>query len=82
MEDVLRRLGSVESAVSEIKAQVASIVSVMPLLATKADVSALKADINAVRSEVHAREASLLKWLIGTCIASTALACTIARLLR
>jgi peptidoglycan hydrolase CwlO-like protein len=84
MEDVLKRLGAVESAVSEIKAQVASIASVigsvMRHLATKADVNALKADINALRSDVHAREASLLKWLIGTSIASVALACTIARL--
>ena len=47
MEDVLKRLGAVESAVSEIKAQVASIASVigsvMRHLATKADVNALKA---------------------------------------
>lgn len=82
MEDIVRRLGAVESAVSEIKAQVASIVSILPHLATKADVNALKADISAVRVEVHARESSLLKWLIGTLIASVAFACTIAKLIR
>jgi hypothetical protein len=81
MEDILRRLGAVESAVTEIKAQVASIAAVMPHLATKADVNALKADITGVRSEVHARESSLLRWLIGTLIASVALACTIAKLI-
>jgi hypothetical protein len=86
MEDILKRLGAVESATSDIRAQVAGIASiiasVMPRLATKADVNALKADINALRSEVHARESSLLKWLIGTLIASVALACTIAKLVR
>lgn len=79
MEDILKRLGAVESAVSDIKAQVAGIASIiasaMPHLATKAD-------INALRSAVHAREASLLKWLIGTLIASVALACTIAKFVR
>ena len=85
MEDILQRLGAVESSVSDIKAQVASIASViasvMPHLATKADVNALKADIGALRSEVHAREFSLLKWLIGTLIAGLALACTITKLI-
>lgn len=86
MEDIFKRLGAVELAISEIKAQVAGmasvIASVMPHLATKADVNALKADINALRAEVHAREASLLKWLLGTLIASMALACTIAKFVR
>ena len=82
MEDILRRLGAVELAVSDIKAQVASIASVLPHLATKADVNALRAEISGVRSEVHARESSLLKWLIATLIASVALACTIAKLIR
>lgn len=90
MEDIQKRLGAVESAVSEIKAQVAgiasTIASVMPHLATKADVNELKAelkaDISELRAEVHARESSLLKWLIGTLIASVALACTIAKLVR
>lgn len=90
MEDILKRLGAVESAVSEIKAQLASIASiissVMPHLATKADVNELKAelkaDISELRAEVHAREASLLRWLIGTLIASVALACTIAKVVR
>lgn len=82
MEDIVRRLGAVESAVSEIKAQVASIAAVIPHLATKADVSALKADISELRVEVHARESLYLRWLLGTLIASMALACTIAKFFR
>jgi hypothetical protein len=78
------RLGAVELAMAEIKAQVASlasvITSVMPHLATKADINALKAEIKELRSEFYAREALQLKWLIGTLIASVALACTIAKL--
>lgn len=81
MEDIMRRLGVVESSVTDMRAQVASIASVIPHLATKADVSAIKADINGLRAEVHARESSLLKWLIGTLIASVALACTITKLI-
>jgi hypothetical protein len=73
------RLGALELAVAEIRAQVASIASVltsvMPHLATKAD-------INELRSEFCAREALQLKWLIGTLITSVALACTIAKLVR
>jgi len=88
MEDTQKRLAALESAVADIKAQLASIASVitsvLPHLATKADVDELKAELKAeigdLSAEVHAREASLLKWLIGTVIASMALACTIARL--
>jgi peptidoglycan hydrolase CwlO-like protein len=84
MEDVLKRLGALESALSDLKVQVASIASVitsiMPHLATKADINELKADINELKSEFYAREALQLKWLIGTLIASVALACTIAKL--
>lgn len=77
--DIKVRLGAVEATVADIRAQLAGIASViasaMPHLATKAD-------INALRAEVHARESSHLKWLIGTLIASIALACTIAKLVR
>lgn len=74
MESILNRLGAVETSVSDIRAQVAGMASVMPHLATKADV-------NAVKAEVHSMESSLLKWLIGTLIAGVALACTIAKLI-
>jgi hypothetical protein len=80
MEDILRRLSALESAVAEIRVHLASIAAILPHLATKADVNELRVEISAVRTAVHAREASQLKWLIGTLIASVALACTIAKL--
>ena len=81
MDDMLNRLGAVETSISDIRAQVTGMASAMPYLATKADINAVKADVNAVKAEVHAMESSLLKWLIGTLIAGVALACTIAKLI-
>jgi len=76
----------IESTISDIRIQLASIASVItsviPHPATKADVNELRAEIAGVRAEVHAREALLLTWLIGTLIASMALACTIAKVVR
>lgn len=65
MDDVLKRLGNVEKDVSDIRAKVSGIEAVIPHLATKADVSnsALK----------------IIGWMIGTAIALTTLAFTIAR---
>lgn len=64
MEDVLRRLGSLEKDVSVIKTEVSAIVALLPQLASKADVAQLpymatkedvallKADIGLVRADV------------------------------
>jgi len=72
MEDVMRRLGSLEKDVSVIKAEVsaikvevAGIAAQLPHMATKADVSDLKS--------------SMLQWTISTLIAGIALAFTIAK---
>lgn len=65
MEDVLRRLGNVETGVTDLKAQVARIEGVIPSLATKEDVASL--------------EATLIKWMIATALSSTALAFTVAK---
>ncbi len=74
MEDVLKRLGAVESTVSDIKAQVSGLVAVMPHLATKADLASLRtaltgdtaslrtdltSDIASVRTELKTDIASL-----------------------
>ena len=48
MEDILRRLGNLERVVSELRAEVAAILAVIPHLATKAD---LKAEIGRVSTE-------------------------------
>lgn len=55
MDDILRRLGVVESSVTEIRAQVSGISATIPHLATKADVSAI--------------EAAIIKWIIATVLA-------------
>jgi hypothetical protein len=65
MDDMLKRLHTVEQTVSEIRADVGGLTAVMPHLATKADVSN-----SALR---------IIGWMIGTAIALTTLAFTIAR---
>jgi hypothetical protein len=53
VEDILKRMGNVETHVSELRSQVSAILAVIPHLATKADVAdvhlALKADV----ADVH-----------------------------
>ena len=65
MEDILKRLGNVETDVSQVKSQVSSILAVIPHLATKADVSAL--------------ETSIIKWIIATVLGTAGLVFTIAK---
>jgi hypothetical protein len=66
VEDILKRLGNMESDVSELKSKVSAILAIVPHLATKADLSAL--------------ETSIIKWIIATVLATSALAFTIAKL--
>ncbi len=88
MDDVLRRLGSLENDVSAIKTDVAGIVSLLPHLATKADVMAIKAEVAgivtvlphlATKAEVSDAKTSIIQWIVGTMIAVAALAFTIAK---
>ena len=65
MEDILKRLGNVETHVSELRSQVSAILAVIPHLATKADVAAV--------------ETTIIKWIVATSLASAALAFTIAK---
>ena len=65
MEDILKRLGNVETYVSELRSQVSAILAIIPHLATKADVAAV--------------EAAIIKWIIATVLATAALAFTIAK---
>ena len=48
VEDILKRLGAVESSISEIKVQTA----VIPQLATKSDVAELKGEISAINARI------------------------------
>jgi hypothetical protein len=91
MDDVLRRLGLVESAVAELRGAVQH-------LATKADVNALEtrlvkaiadgdaklaATIAALDTRLSASIASLegrlIKWLVGTVLASVGTAAAVAK---
>lgn len=72
MDDVLRRLGVVESLLSETREDVSAIKATLPHLATKAD-------IHAVRSDMSALEARIIRWIVGTTLAAASLAFTIAK---
>src|SRR5580700_10032417 len=72
VEDILKRLGNVETHVAELRSQVSAILAVISHLATKADVANVKADVAAV-------ETAIIKWIVATVLASAALAFTIAK---
>ena len=76
MDDVLRRLNNVESAVAEIRADVSAIKSTLPHLATEARLCAVEGSLNA---KINNLETSLIKWMIGTVISTAALAFAIAK---
>ena len=86
VEDILRRLGNVETLVSELKSQVSAILAIIPHLATKADVADVRtaiADVRTavgqVKADVAAVETAIIKWIVATVLASAALAFTIAK---
>ena len=87
MEDILRRLGNVETHVSELREQVSAILAIIPHLATKADIADVRTTIADVRTavgqvkaDVAAVETAIIKWIVATVLASAALAFTIAKL--
>ncbi len=61
MDDILKRLGNVETAVSEVRTQVGSIAAAIPHLATKADLTSMEASISEFRETIPrlATEASV-----------------------
>ena len=95
MDDVLRRLGIVESLCAETREDVSAIKGAFGHLATKADLNDLKADVNAikatlphlatkaeineVRADINALEAKIIRWIVGTTIAAASVAFTIAK---
>ena len=76
VEDILKRLGNVETHVSELRVQVSAILAVIPHLATKADVTAA---VGQLKADMAAMETAIIKWTIATVLASAALAFTIAK---
>ena len=79
MEDILKRLGNVETHVSELRSHVSAILAIIPHLATKADVADVKASVGQVKVDVVAAETAIIKWIVATVLASAALAFTIAK---
>jgi hypothetical protein len=88
MDDVLRRLGVVESLVAETREDMSAIKAAFAHLATKAEVNDLKADVSAIKTElphlatkadVNALETRIIRWFVGTTIAVSSVAFTIAK---
>ena len=83
MEDILKRLGTVETNVSELKSQVSGILAILPHLATKADVADVGTDVAQLKGEMWAAisglETRIIKWIVATLLTSTGLAFTIAK---
>lgn len=83
VDDILKRLGNVESHVSELRSQLSGLLTVVPHLATKADVADFKAAVNAefgdVRAAMASMETRIIKWIVATVLASATLAFTIAK---
>jgi len=52
VEDILKRLGAVETSISELKSQMSGILAILPHLATKADVADVRTDVADVRTDV------------------------------
>ncbi len=52
MDDILKRLGSVEAAVSEVRTQVGAISAVIPHLATKANLTPIETSISELRAVI------------------------------
>jgi hypothetical protein len=59
MDDILRRLGAVESAVFEVREQVIGIAATIPGLATKTDVGDVRVEVSELRGEVRSIAATL-----------------------
>jgi hypothetical protein len=88
MNDVLKRLGAVETSVVETRIQVASIAAIIPTVATQATVESIaatiphlaaKADLNELKSEVGHMETRIIKWMIATVLTTAGLAFSIAK---
>ena len=79
VEDILKRLGNVETHVSELRSQVSAILAIIPHLATKADVADVRAGVGQVKADLAAVQTVIIKWIVAAMLASSALAFTIAK---
>jgi hypothetical protein len=72
VDDILKRLGNVETYVVDLKTQVASIAANMPHLATAASVSDLRTEMANLRTELLASDAANKEELMTSISANTA----------
>ena len=74
MDDIIARVGRLETGVGEIRVDVAALKATVAQLATKGEIGELK-------SLIGSTESSLIKWFVGTAISCTALAFAAAKLI-
>jgi hypothetical protein len=92
VDDILKRLGNVETHVSELRTQVAAISATVSHLATEASVSEIKATVAGIlatipqlatkadlRAATASMETAIIKWIIATVLTTATLAFTIAK---
>jgi hypothetical protein len=87
MDDVLKRLGILETIVNEVRVDVSAIKATLPHLATKADLkeafgsleSKIAGTQGSLEAKMHGMETRLIQWFIGTAITLVALAFGIAK---
>lgn len=67
MDDVLKRLGAVESSLSELRVQVSGIAGTLPYLATKDEIKEVRGDISAIAANIpHLAPKSELSGVVAT----------------
>jgi hypothetical protein len=81
MDDIIMRVGRLETTVSDIRTDVAALKATVAQLATKGEIGELKAQIGELKALISAGEASMIKWLVGTVVSCAALAFAAAKLI-
>src|SRR3954462_5561230 len=95
VDDILKRLGSVETQVSailgiipqlatkaalaDVRASIGAIEAVIPHLATKADLADVRTEVKELKTDVASIETAIIKWIIATTLATAGLAFAIAK---
>ena len=85
VDEILKRLGVLESLVSGLRADISAVLATLPHLATKAELKgetgSLHGEMGRLRSELHARDVRMIQWFVGTAIALVAMVFSIVRYL-
>ena len=81
VDDLLKRLGNVESHVSELKSQFSALSATVSHLATAKSVSAISAIIPhlATKADLSAMESTIIKWFVATTLATATAAFALAK---